>query len=740
MVVLIGLAFLHPLWTRSGIVYSKHSDIIAEHASLKALGQRSIAAEGRFPLWNPYMNGGSPAFASPESMYLFPFDLLYLILPLGPATNGVILLNFLLAGVAMYVFARRTWDDPACGIFCGVAYMLSYRYLAMIHAGWLPKMTMYALTPLVFWSCDRLMERPGLHRTAVLAVIAALCLIQSDMQQLYYGGLGCLIFVLVRFRSSGWRTALQGASALVCGGIVGLAISAPILLPRAEFAALSSRAEPTYGFFLSQPPTHGDLKTLADPLDEGGNRDEFWEKNFYFGLWLYPLCLLAATREPRRSCPILAAFLVMVLLCFDTPLLRFLYVCLPGFSLFRQSHRVLLLAQFALVVLGAIGARTLGAEVSARRVPWLAVALMLATAAGGLWAGRKMGTGHSYAVSAVAALVGVALLPVVRVPRLLTGLLCLLPIADAGIRVGSRTTVVPIEQALPRHAFHDVLKARDDGGRTAAIGRTAIPYGMAALYEVELVNGFAALNLKHYVEYFGTLQFGDPNRAPKGPWVWTDLSAVTKPEMLRALDVEYLIANPLYSFDPIGYEKVAGFSDVPVFSLYEGIIRVPIHIWRLRDRLGPAYFATSVRPVPDERASLRAIAAAASVLDAYVLGMELEPDDLGHAGGTARLARRDLDEYEYEVRSQGRNFLIVSHVWYPGWRATLDGKPIRLYRTNHALMGCVIPDGSHRLVLTMTSPPLWRGLLIAGAGVPVLACLIGVPLLRRARTRKRLTT
>src|ERR1041384_1909827 len=87
LLLVIGLAILHPLWTGSGIIYSKHSDIIAQYVGIKSVGQQAITNERTWPFWNPSMNAGAPAFANPESMSLFPFDLLYLVLPIGIATN-----------------------------------------------------------------------------------------------------------------------------------------------------------------------------------------------------------------------------------------------------------------------------------------------------------------------------------------------------------------------------------------------------------------------------------------------------------------------------------------------------------------------------------------------------------------------------------------------------------------------------------------------------------------------------
>ena len=290
LIVVVALGLLHPLWTRREIVYSKHSDIVAEHLSVKAVGRRAILDEGHLPLWNPSMNSGAPALANPQSMYFFPFDLLYTALPLDLATNLVILLNVLLAGLSMYLLGRCLFQHWGAALFCALAYMLSYRYLAMIHAGWLPKMSMYALAPLLFWACVRLRERPNAPRTTVLAIVVALAFLQGDMQQLYYCGIACLIYVLARLPAVARDARVRVCLYHMIGGVVGVMLAAPILLPRMQFASLSTRTAEDYRFFLANPPTVSDLATSLNPKDHGGARDEFWENNFYFGFWLLPLC------------------------------------------------------------------------------------------------------------------------------------------------------------------------------------------------------------------------------------------------------------------------------------------------------------------------------------------------------------------------------------------------------------------------------------------------------------------
>jgi hypothetical protein len=300
-----------------------------------------------------------------------------------------------------------------------------------------------------------------------------------------------------------------------------------------------------------------------------------------------------------------------------------------------------------------------------------------------------------------------------------------LPIADAVLRAYPLIETRAMSAAFPRHPFQEELHRERTMGRVLAVGRAALPYGMAGYYGVDMVNGYASLMLRHYTEYWSILQ-GIP--VPERRAIWTDLVSLKRPDLLRALDVRYVLANQPMALDAAGFERIAEYSDVPVFVFYQGVMRVPLEVWRSKNVLGPAYFASEVRPVSDEERSLDALRTARSVTSANVMGLDRDVSGLHPSGGVAELVKRGINRYEYRVASEGDGFLILSQIWYPGWRATLDGASLPVFRTNHALVGCFVPPGQHVLVLEMTQP-----LLVRGAAASAVAFLVLVALIRADR-------
>ncbi|MDP4196032.1 MAG: YfhO family protein, partial [Bacteroidota bacterium] len=50
------------------------------------------------------------------------------------------------------------------------------------------------------------------------------------------------------------------------------------------------------------------------------------------------------------------------------------------------------------------------------------------------------------------------------------------------------------------------------------------------------------------------------------------------------------------------------------------------------------------------------------------------------------------------AKATGNNFLFLGDTYYPkGWKAYVDGKETKIYRTNHAFRGIVVPKGDHKV-------------------------------------------
>ncbi len=100
------------------------SDLVLQNMQWKQFIRNQIAI-GEIPLWNPYQFSGIPFMAAGQASTLYPYSLLYYVLPLPTAYGWVTVLNLWTAGVMMYLFMRGLGVGRAGALLSGLVYELS---------------------------------------------------------------------------------------------------------------------------------------------------------------------------------------------------------------------------------------------------------------------------------------------------------------------------------------------------------------------------------------------------------------------------------------------------------------------------------------------------------------------------------------------------------------------------------------------------------------------------------------
>jgi len=81
-----------------------------------------------------------------------------------------------------------------------------------------------------------------------------------------------------------------------------------------------------------------------------------------------------------------------------------------------------------------------------------------------------------------------------------------------------------------------------------------------------------------------------------------------------------------------------------------------------------------------------------------------------------------LVEIETDIPQPG--FLCLSDAFYPGWKAYVDGEPVKIYRANYAFRGVPVPEGKHTITFVYRPPRFYIGLLISGAALLVILFIL----------------
>ena len=323
-----------PFFPSRSIQAAALSDPVWQFVPWLRYARRELLA-GRLPLWNPHQNGGVPLLGNFQSALLSPLSWPVLAFDADPGWNISLLLRMLLAATAAYAWLRDLGRARLSAALGAAAFALSGPFIAWLEH---PLVLSAVPVPLVLLFARRTALSPSTGNVAGLAISVFLVLAGGHPEtQLMAAILGSAVVVSARRGPGGVFAALAGV-------VLGAGLTAPALLPGAEYFFLSAArlGEGRHPFVL---PAR-DLLRFVAPRLAGSNVIESAATVSVVLLLLLPLGLAAARRDPETRFWALAA-VGMLLAIYDTP-----------FSRTLASHTPVYWTRFLLFIplaLGAVG-------------------------------------------------------------------------------------------------------------------------------------------------------------------------------------------------------------------------------------------------------------------------------------------------------------------------------------------------------------------------------------------------
>jgi hypothetical protein len=679
---------------------------------------RSWAAEelarGRLPTWNPYVSAGHPALGDVQFGLLYPVGWLFARAYGGDLTylglEQQVVLHFGIATVGTYLFARvagagRAGAVLAALVFAFGGYMTSFpvqQIIILFTSVWLPWILLGIELSVG--------KREPLAGLLVAAAVAAAALVGHPQTLAYVlGAAGAYGLYRVVTRRSVFGTI--GAAA---GGLVGLGLAAPALLPALEHLRLTARTDVGYQFTAHGFSAH-ELLGLAYPTDLGG-------RPLYVGVLVLALALVGAAsrRVGVGFWAGLAAVALLLSLGGNAFLYPASYALVPGLQYFRDHERASMLVNLALAMLAAYGLRAslAGLAVAPLRAAGLA-ALVVAGVFGlfgllvqyavviyeGDLRNKLNLIGDRAFLTALFGLLGGALLFGLRSRAVQSAMLAsaaVLLVAVDLFTAGWQLNLAPgspegILRATPTVQFLKEHLAPLD--RVSTEGHLPADGNAGALFRIPDLVGNSPLDLQSY-RVFG--------------------EKVPELERWRMLTVRFITTRRKID-DP----------RLPVV-FREG--ELVTHELRRDLRLPRAWLVhrAIVAPTRDEELEL---ARRVKPDEEVVVDRSVGPLD-GRAptrppaeGADVAIRAYEPDHLVLTAWSPRDAVLVLGERDYPGWRATIDGQPAPLLRANYLLRGLYLPGGQHEVVLRFEPPGLAAGQALAAEAVWWATLLVALRLL-----------
>ena len=711
--------------------------------------------QGQLPLWNPYNGAGAPLIANYQSALFYPPNWSGLMLPLAWSMSVTAVAHLFIAGWGMWAFTGRLCVPPVGRGISALAFGMTGYLVARL--GTYPIISAAAWMPWLLWAALGVLTQ-GRHRdVGWLAAFAALQLLAGHAQTTWYSLLLIGIFTIwwllahrpsrraatymtpfpyhpVQSRRLGW---------LIVSLALAIGVAAIQLLPTAELLLLSQRSRGVdFDFAMNFSYSPARALNLLSPNVFGNPGDgsyatkgAFFEDAVYVGLiplvsalaavlsWLWGKARGLQRPVYFASVPL---WLVVVLVAFvfalgkNSPVFPFLYNYVPMFDLFQAPVRWHIWTVFGLSVLAGIGVGAWG------RGHWLFFGTRLA----------------------VAACIGAAVLAVLS-PRFLPPDVA----TNDGVQVFIRAvTVTGVLGALaglltlrqpeqPDSRWYPwwslavlVVIAADLGYAALGLNPTVTPafYDRLTPADYRPLRAYWPEDVEETVKFETYLPFDD-YRVATDNWQEFRASGLAN---FNLLDRTYSLNN----FDPLLVGHYAEYIDLIESNPQQ------------RDSLLQAAGVSSVynsdgEPLPLEQPAARVWFAESGCFyytKAFLISSLLDTDwqsarqvyfpglgDYCLSEPTTSASGEILTMADYgnsvvlEVAVERDSWLVLADTYYPGWTATIDGRPTEIFQTNLAFRSISVPPGAH--VIRFDYHPWW---LIPGALISIASLVIMLMLFR----------
>jgi hypothetical protein len=699
---------------------------------------------GQLPLWNPYTFSGNPFLADIQSAIFYPLGLITLLLslPWGFSLFALELeaiFHFFLGGLFTYLLAKRLLHDRRAALISSLVftfggYLTSYpsQQLAILETDvWLPLILLLldiglerlatsgfvTQPPAEAESSVKLRPSAGLLPITFAGLAFGLALLAGHPQSAMYVFYVSAIYFAFRACIKGvrWRPA---ALAFGLFALLGFGLAAAQLLPSLEYMRLSARAQANYnemsGGFPRQDPIQlllpGSVSVMS-PL--------------YVGILPLFLAVLAPLLKRNRevifwTCLALGA----LLLSFggNTFFYSPFYLFMPGFALFRSQERAAFVFSLSLALLAGYGVRLLTRAmpkpVKARFhgfyrfvtfLGWGALGLVFLTFYGFVDTGQVAGSIFSSALERSILLVilltlslGLLYLRLRRIVReqLLVGLFVVLIVFDL-FTINWKNN---LQEARPEEQYRPTMLTQilqGDKEVFRVYNEWRLPGNYGCVYGLEDIWGASPLYLRRYEELVYKLPIER---------VW------------QLLNVKYVITwrKALVPETEVLYEEPRELDTT--------------YLHRLDEYWPRASIVHQVEVIEDDEKVLEYLREEFDPRRVAILSHEPDltlPSSTVEGESSVVIRERQPERMVLEVDMAANGLLVLSEVYYPGWRAYANGEEVPIYRANHVLRAVPLRAGHHRV--EMVFDPLWPkvGLAISGVTLLLAVVLIGVAVARR---------
>ena len=689
----------------------------------------SFWKQGTIPLWNPYSMSGTPLLANYQSAVLSPFNILFTLFQFIDEWSILILLQPLLAGLFMYLFARVKQVSLSGAALSAVSFMFCGFMTTWMGYGTLGYAILFL--PLALYFVEKFYETTRYRYLACLSFTIPLSFLSGHFQISLYFLLFLICYIL--YLSFLFRTIKYSVVVFLFIGI-GLLFCMPQLLPTIELYTQSLRSN-LFITLDSIPwlylPTFVAPDFFGNPVSRNDWFGHYAEWNGYIGAISLLIGLYALTRVKNKTVLFFSVMaLISLLLAYSSPLqVLLISLHIPVISTSSLS-RVIILFSFSFSVLSGFGLDFLTTDIIQERIRLLSLwCISISVLFIVLWA---MVLTHLFLFNDKAAIAMSNLrLPTffvfVLILLVLTSyflkkrkiivfvLCCILVLSGAEmLRFATKWQEFdPISFVYPTTGVSAYLSTHALNERVLGNwgGEATMYYGLSEL------EGYDPLSISRYGEFITSLDNGQLKEAKRSV-VSVPRNGTYTAFALNLLNVRYIVQKisdghapwvfPFWTYPDGQFQKVYNDQSYEVYYNTKAYPR--------------AYLVSNVIVQKDSQKILSSLFDHSFNAQNTIV-LEKTPAILPRFGkGNITITSFLPNKISLSVSATEHQMLFLSNAYYPGWKASIDGRDTPVYRADYAFQAVSIPQGLHRIVFYYNPISFISGVVVALLGLVLLLC------------------
>lgn len=715
------------------------TDVVSFTYPMQTLAM-SLIKHGTWPLWNPYILAGTTLLANFQSSPFAPTRLVYFLFNNVTAWSADVILQFLLAAIFTYLLLRWWKVSKVASIFGSVAY--AFGGYNLIFSEWNGHTLAAAFIPLALLLADRFLQKQKYFDGALLSITLAFQFFSGYSQTSVYTAIAIGILWLVKILGNKKWLTKTFFLGLFCA--FGILLSAVQIIPSVELIANSQRVFEPHPFEWTFLPWKKTITFIAPDYFGNHSTANYWGPQDYtsntgfvgvVALSLAILAILTLIKKKEIKFLLLLAIAALVL-SYPDPISIFIWSKNILSMQANSAHRATVLFCAAIAFLSAFGVDLLLTQKQKLSRILLSLTplylLIVAFALFSLTIFKNSSTiPHVSQIALKNLIIPSALLISVSIIFYLIykfrnfkfiGVfsLMILTIAELFYFGWKFEPISPNKFTYPETPVLSFLQDKPKPFRTT--GAKVIPSNLRMPYGIESTEGYDTFHPLNVSEFIAAINSGNINSLPVGRYgiVDNDISP-----LLDLVNTKYYLAlkssEERFTKNPNRFVKVFNDKSVDIFESKTALPRAfMVYQWQV-----------DIPQNDNDLTPLNKLLQPNFPLEKKIIldnSPALTSETNSKVNPIYEVTYQDYQNQQsiIKITTDHDGMLFISDAYYPGWKAYLDGKEIKIYKADFAFRALEIPKGTHLVKMLYQPESFYLGLKISLASLGILVIIGGM--------------